>query len=38
MTRLESRTGLPDGLRVLVSEYPRDLWQSHRNFDALKRF
>ncbi len=35
---LETRQGLPDALRILVNDYPRDLWQSHRNFDALTRF
>lgn len=35
---LETRTGLPDALRVLLDEYPRDLWQSHSNFDGLTRF
>jgi len=35
---LETRTGLPDALRVLLAEYPRDLWQSHHNFDGLTRF
>ena len=35
---LETRTGLPEALRVLVREYPRDIWESHRNFDALTRF
>ncbi|MFD1911739.1 hemerythrin domain-containing protein [Halodurantibacterium flavum] len=35
---LETRQGLPDGLRVLAEQYPRDLWTSHRNFDGLTRF
>lgn len=35
---LETRTGLPDALRVLLEQYPRDLWQSHSNFDGLTRF
>ena len=38
MDDLEHRRGLPDALRVLVREYPRDIWESHRNFDALTRF
>ena len=38
MTDLETRAALPDALRVLVTQYPRDIWQSHRNFDALTRF
>lgn len=35
---LETRTGLPDALRILVTEYPRDIWTSHHNFDGLTRF
>ncbi|MGY6412463.1 MAG: hemerythrin domain-containing protein [Alkalilacustris sp.] len=35
---LEHRAGLPDALRVLLRDYPRDIWESHRNFDALTRF
>jgi Hemerythrin HHE cation binding domain len=35
---LETRQGLPDALRILVRDYPRDLWESHHNFDALTRF
>lgn len=35
---LATRQGLPDALRILARDYPRDLWQSHRNFDALTRF
>ncbi len=35
---LETRTGLPDALRVLVEQYPRDLWQAHRNFGGTTRF
>ncbi|MCC5970641.1 MAG: hemerythrin domain-containing protein [Pararhodobacter sp.] len=35
---LETRAGLPDALRVLLEQYPRDLWQSHSNFDGLTRF
>lgn len=38
MNELETRDGLPDALRVLVEQYPRDIWESHRNFDALTRF
>ena len=37
-TDLETRAGLPDALRVLLEQYPRDLWQSHHNFDGLTRF
>jgi iron-sulfur cluster repair protein YtfE (RIC family) len=35
---LSSRAGLPDALRVLLDEYPRDIWTSHRRFDGLTRF
>ncbi len=35
---LDIRTGLPDALRVLLDEYPRDIWTSHRHFDGLTRF
>lgn len=38
MDTLETRTGLPDALRVLARDYPRDLWESHRNFDGHTRF
>lgn len=35
---LETRTGLPDALRILVEQYPRDIWQAHDNFDGLVKF
>ena len=35
---LETRTGLPDALRVLLAEYPRTDWTLHRNFDGLISF
>ena len=35
---LSRRDGLPDALRVLLRDYPRDLWTAHRNFDGLTRF
>lgn len=35
---LEHRTGLPDALRLLVAEYPREIWETHPNFDGLTRF
>jgi iron-sulfur cluster repair protein YtfE (RIC family) len=38
MSDLATRTGLPDALRVLVEELPREVWESHANFDALTRF
>lgn len=35
---LETRSGLPDALRVLVTEYPRADWEAHANFNDLVRF
>ncbi len=35
---LETRTGLPDALRVLLREYPREGWEQHRHFEGLVRF
>lgn len=35
---LATRTGLPDALRVLLEEYPREGWEGHANFDGLIRF
>jgi iron-sulfur cluster repair protein YtfE (RIC family) len=35
---LRWRAGLPDALRVLLADYPRDIWTSHRHFDGLTRF
>ena len=35
---LEHRAALPDTLRLLLDDYPRDIWESHRNFDGLTRF
>ena len=35
---LESRPGLPEPLRVLVRELPREGWEAHRNFSQLTRF
>jgi len=35
---LATRTGLPDALRVLLQEHPRDGWTGHANFDGLVRF
>lgn len=35
---LDRRDGLPDALRVLLADYPRELWESHGNFDGLTRF
>lgn len=35
---LETRTGLPDHLRVLAELYPRETWQGHPNFSGLTAF
>ncbi|RSK31427.1 hemerythrin domain-containing protein [Rhodovulum iodosum] len=35
---LDRRSGLPDALKVLLDEHPRDLWESDANFDGLTRF
>jgi hemerythrin-like domain-containing protein len=35
---LETRTGLPDALRVLVEAYPREVWEMHANFGQLVQF
>lgn len=35
---VDSRTGLPDALRVLLEDYPREQWAEHPGFDGLIRF
>ncbi|OWU85154.1 hypothetical protein ATO6_08925 [Oceanicola sp. 22II-s10i] len=35
---LETRKGLPEELRVLVKQYPREMWQGHANFGGLTAF
>lgn len=35
---LETRSGLPDALRVLVNDYPREAWEADPNFSGLIRF
>ena len=35
---LDTRTGLPDHLRVLAEKYPRDMWRGHANFNELTAF
>ena len=35
---LAERKALPDALRVLLEEYPRDAWESDPGFDGLVRF
>ncbi|MCC5991000.1 MAG: hemerythrin domain-containing protein [Rhodobacteraceae bacterium] len=37
-TTLDQREKLPDALRILLEQYPRALWESHKNFDGLTRF
>lgn len=35
---LDKRSGLPDALRVLVNDYPRDAWEAHAGFNGLVQF
>ncbi len=35
---LPKRKGLPDHLKILLDEYPRDAWSSHQNFSELTKF
>ncbi|HEX2255908.1 MAG TPA: hemerythrin domain-containing protein [Afifellaceae bacterium] len=35
---LNSRTGLPPDLRVLLEHYPREVWPEHANLGAVSRF
>jgi iron-sulfur cluster repair protein YtfE (RIC family) len=35
---LETRTGLPDALRVLLDQYPRDAWEADPGFHGLVSF
>ena len=35
---LEMRDGLPEALKVLLREYPREGWQNHENFHGLISF
>ena len=35
---LETRAGLPEALRVLLADYPRDAWNSDPGFSDLIRF
>ena len=36
--KLETRAGLPDALRVLLAEFPRQGWQEHQHFTGLISF
>ena len=35
---LSAREGLPEGLRVLIDEIPREAWKTHRNFGGMVQF
>ena len=35
---LKSRDGLPDALRVLLAEFPRQGWERHPHFAGLVQF
>lgn len=35
---LETRTGWPDDLRILIERYPREVWMDHVNLGELARF
>ena len=35
---LGTRAGLPDALRCLLADYPRDGWPAHRDFHGLAAF
>ena len=35
---LATRDGLPDALRVLLADFPRDGWAAHRDFKGLAAF
>ena len=35
---LETRAGLPEALRVLLQDYPREAWESDPHFSGLIRF
>jgi len=35
---LSTRTGLPDALRILVEQIPREAWQAHPNFGGMVQF
>ncbi len=36
--QLARRKAMPAALRVLTEQYPREVWESHSNFDGLTRF
>jgi iron-sulfur cluster repair protein YtfE (RIC family) len=35
---LDLRTGLPDALRILLAEFPREGWEDNPHFEGLVRF
>lgn len=35
---LATRGGLPDDLKMLISDYPREIWQTHDNLGDMARF
>jgi hypothetical protein len=35
---LATRDGLPDALRLLLADYPRECWAAHRDFNGLAAF
>lgn len=35
---LDTRDGLPDALRALLQDFPRDAWPAHDNFAGLVAF
>lgn len=37
-TRLDTRAGLPEALRVLVTQFPRETWAEHAHFHGLVSF
>lgn len=36
--KLDGRDGLPKELRVLADQYPREMWEGHKNFPGLTAF
>lgn len=35
---LAQRDGLPDALRVLIADFPREIWETHPNFGEMVQF
>ena len=38
LSELKVRGRLPDALRILLEEYPREVWETHPGFNGLVRF